>query len=1208
MAKKKEETYDWLNAVDLYKQALNVIAKKKFSKSGEIQERIGYCLYRRAFQADTRENLKRDMLKAIEAYDKALETYDNVESLEKLAKTSHCKAMTSYIRSRLPADLAVKREQLDKCWKLESQVLNAYEESAEHKCLGRACNNLLIFLIDRLEIEWDAELRNSIVEEALKHGEKAIEIFSKTQDRIQLAQAYASTAFFLKNAAFARGFTVKERKEYRKKALSYPQKAIEISEEIGDAYLIAQSNLRVASAGLDISGSTGLEEKQYYEKALQFSNLTEDKLLIARALIGLEFAAKNSTEAYEDPDKAKEAYKELLKYRDAVVDYCNIIAYDAGIAEAYWMGIDIPIEELSAMETDLKSKHSLLEEFARLGHKGLEHALLSGSMGVTFHTMRVLGWVLVRMARFETNTTKKTKLLEESSKYIEESISILKQASALSYVEPRELTFANCIWSLASNQVEMATTEKTIDEKIKLLKNAIVNMRAAREHWLRWAESPWTRVEKWIVHSEQWIGAGITEMIIGKTLNQLYALTNNIDVLSDAIKAFKKSIENYDKADSPFSRVAESYWQMAKIYNNMSNYEESARNFELASENYSLAAKKISQLKDFYQDHASYLQAWSEIETARNHISERQYRQAKEHYEKAANLHKSTERWNYLSLNYLAWARLEEAEDLSRREQTEEAKNLFQEVAKLFAEARESIKKQFEIIETEDEKKMATELVKASRIREQYCLGRISLEEAKILERQGDHAASSRKYISAAETFQKAADAMERKSDRQELRRIVDLCRAWHLMARAEAEASPDLYSKASKLFEEIKEHSPDDRAKLLALGHSRFCKALEAGTKFEDTRDTAMYSAAKKNLEAAESYYIKTGLKNASEYAKATRTLFDAYMYTHKAETEMDPRKKTQYYQVAERLLQASAGSYTKARYVEKSEQVRRLLENVQDKRQLAMSLSEVFHAPTITSTTTSFSTPTPTHEQAVGLERFEHTVIEAYLTASQEVKVGQEFEVRLDLVNVAQNFGLLVRIEDIVTPSLEVTALPPQHRIENGSLDMKGKRLEPLRVESVKLSLRPTEAGVISLNPRVIFVDELGKFKICTPKPATITVHPKLSFQFKIAAAQKVFNFLIDAFVQDYMRRRLPLDNSGWTTLNQIVKQAKVSKSSVYGPKGRRGCAVSELEKRGLVETRVFPGERGRGGRIIKMRIAYGKETVKRHVDQRVMKNKEK
>ena len=41
-------------------------------------------------------------------------------------------------------------------------------------------------------------------------------------------------------------------------------------------------------------------------------------------------------------------------------------------------------------------------------------------------------------------------------------------------------------------------------------------------------------------------------------------------------------------------------------------------------------------------------------------------------------------------------------------------------------------------------------------------------------------------------------------------------------------------------------------------------------------------------------------------------------------------------------------------------------------------------------------------------------------------------------------------------------------------------------------------------------------------------------------------------------------------------------------------------------LVETRFFPGERGRGGNIMKLRICYEKEPVKRHIDLRVAKNK--
>ena len=49
--------------------------------------------------------------------------------------------------------------------------------------------------------------------------------------------------------------------------------------------------------------------------------------------------------------------------------------------------------------------------------------------------------------------------------------------------------------------------------------------------------------------------------------------------------------------------------------------------------------------------------------------------------------------------------------------------------------------------------------------------------------------------------------------------------------------------------------------------------------------------------------------------------------------------------------------------------------------------------------------------------------------------------------------------------------------------------------------------------------------------------------------------------------------------------------------------GSALRELVHRGVVERRIFPGERGRGGKIVKVRIDYDREPVKKHVDERVM-----
>ena len=117
-------------------------------------------------------------------------------------------------------------------------------------------------------------------------------------------------------------------------------------------------------------------------------------------------------------------------------------------------------------------------------------------------------------------------------------------------------------------------------------------------------------------------------------------------------------LETYQKTNQK-SRVAECFWKTAQTYDALGEHLKAAENFDHASNSYRSAAERIPQLKDFYQDHALYMQAWTEIEKARHHHERQEYGLAKEHFEKAADLHKSLKRWSYLEPNYSAWAQVE---------------------------------------------------------------------------------------------------------------------------------------------------------------------------------------------------------------------------------------------------------------------------------------------------------------------------------------------------------------------------------------------------------------------------------------------------------------------------------------------------------------------------------------------------------------------
>jgi hypothetical protein len=53
-----------------------------------------------------------------------------------------------------------------------------------------------------------------------------------------------------------------------------------------------------------------------------------------------------------------------------------------------------------------------------------------------------------------------------------------------------------------------------------------------------------------------------------------------------------------------------------------------------------------------------------------------------------------------------------------------------------------------------------------------------------------------------------------------------------------------------------------------------------------------------------------------------------------------------------------------------------------------------------------------------------------------------------------------------------------------------MKGKNLAPLRTEEVKLVLTPLNKGTFQIKPRILYLDEAGKYKSHEPEPATVVV----------------------------------------------------------------------------------------------------------------------
>ena len=234
--------------------------------------------------------------------------------------------------------------------------------------------------------------------------------------------------------------------------------------------------------------------------------------------------------------------------------------------------------------------------------------------------------------------------------------------------------------------------------------------------------------------------------------------------------------------------------------------------------------------------------------------------------------------------------------------------------------------------------------------------------------------------------------------------------------------------------------------------------------------------------------------------------------------------------------------------------------------------------------------------------VEIFRHADVQLSLLLPRKVQMGEEFNIRLDLINVSMNAGILVRIEGLIPQGSKATSTTTFCQVQNGSVDMNQKKIGPFQVETIKLSAVFPKADVYKLEPFVFYLDDLGHTEktrvepitvmaISVPSKAKVESVPELkngTLNFRSKAAEKAFNYLVTAFKEDHLKHSLSEEESGWRTLMEVVKKGHVSKHSMYGQSGRGGEATAELRHSGLVESRFFFGERARGGKALKIRIS--------------------
>jgi len=1178
-----EEKYQWIEAASVYKTAYSYASKANNLKDlTEISEKMGVALFKAAMQSQNPKQFFERLQLAKISFEKAASLC--VE--ENKPNEAFFKAMVTYIESKLTSEGVRKKKRLYESYDLMFKFLNFLLKKGQLK-LGVVHNQFLVIALDLLNLEASWKKRRQIIEQAISVSDKCFSTSSKINNLKVFAEALA-----LKCLLYDLCYGIYDLREkeinYMRKCLEHAHNSLEIANKTKDSYARSLACYALSWALYGFKGDLEASLKLSRE-ALEESLKTKDHTLIGKALFSLAEITYWKTLTEEDPEKIREHFKQVIKYSEEAVSHGLIVFEDYIVTNALYRDAEVRYYLASNLEIYKSRKRKLLKTAAEKALEGLKRAEKIGMPSTMQLLSHALSKALQLLSKMEKNIGKKKELLKNASKYRQNSIKIVKNSFPFMYWEQ------GVNWNYQSQiTAELAYLEKVWNAREKLLQKALSQMEKGIKLCRKSAD----------FYQQERLFTALARYYDNLALFsfQLYNTQREKAIAEKAIKACKDSIALYKRLDKP-ARVAEALWKIGRIKDYMGQYMEAAEAFETASKEYENAIQKIPALKKFYETYKNYMKAWSEIEKAKNEHYLQNYSSAATHYEKAAKIHDSLKPFRHLALNYLAWNYLEKAEDLSKKEEARKSAKYFQKAIKTFQESSDCIKQALKRLESPQDKDLATQLIRASDLRQEYCAGRIRVEEAKLDYMQGKYLQSSRKYALAAQSFEKVLKSLKTEHDRKEILPIMQLCKAWEKMMLAHWKLSKELFNEASKLFEKVLKYSTDEKFTLFALGNSVLCKALEAMMSFEATRDRESYQLAKRMLESCQTYFLKAEIQEASMWVQATESLLDAYFYMTAGEIATDLKEKTRMFKLAEASFSHSIELYENAGYTGKKKELETILKALIEKRKLAFSMVKVLETPSKSSSTALLVVPTPSYENAVGTEEFETACIKVNINAPEEVNLEEHVEILIDLVNVGKNLGLLVRISSIIPSGFEIVRIPQEYVLEGTSLNGRGKKLQPLAIESIKIILKPLKTGIFTFSPKVTYIDEQGNFKHCTPEPVILKVKEEKKFLFEKEEAKLIFEYLTKTFITDYMQKKLSMENSGWRSRVEIRNKTQVSWSSLYGDHGRIGYGISELIRRGLAEIRFFKGEKGRGGKVLKVRVAYNRDIVKQYIHGCIM-----
>ncbi len=1046
-------------AAGLYQQALGHLDPK--TSEGEkprLLEQLGRSYFQGAFQSANRQEFKRRMRLAEASYEDAASLHARAGS-ESLANRAKARALFS--KFWLEDEVVVRRDIIEKCIALCNEASLLFERVGNRTELRQTHRDLLTYLRESFVIATERKALTKLLPEAVQLGLDAPRQYEgQTRDEGLVESLNLLTRFF-EESRF-----VLEPSEFHQLEMRIAGLEARIGEICEKAETPRARCLAKEALGL-LQLEPGTKGLEIWESALTIAVGIKDTYAIGRVAMMACVNAIWAGLAQEDPERKRALFGKALEFGAQAVSKLEVPVPHAYLGWAYEWSADSHLQLAVFLETDLTDKRIHLQKSVEIATKGMEFNATTWLRGVGLE----LGKAKYYLATMEPNPETKKRLLSESLGLLEED------GRNDSLVMPHSWNRGVLLNYSALVKAGLSTVEQHPEAKISLLQGATADSLLCIDICGQWATDPsFTRA---ISNYQEWSG---------DVLFQLYRLSMDQGSAQRAVQAYDEAITNRKKAGM-VAAIAPLRWKIARVYDSTGNFNQAYHTFRQAADEYKQGAEKVQGLATPFTELSSYMEAWARIEDARLHHNEDQYSVAAENYEEAAKTLHGTKMWNYLSTHYKACSLLETGEALGREEKHGASKDILAEAAERFRAAKGELQTRLSGSTGLQEEQELRNWIGITEGRERYANGRIQLEEAQIYDRKGDKEASATRYRSASKVFSSLLAETQIEQSQKELQTLTLFCEALAKMKEADARASPKLYAEAAALFVKTEESAFREKLRRQALANASICRALESGSQFRLTRDTHLYADIKKNLESAADYYEEAGLRNAADWTLATQRLFDALVYLADAETEREPKKKTEFYHLAEKHLELAARLYGEAGFPIKKEEALRHVKRAREEKELLLTpLEALSQAPA--SGAVAVAPVSLIRDQALGLERFESANIVGNMSVDcEELSVGSDLTLEFELANLGKTAATLVKLENVLVKGLEIDKGKMTYKVKDDYVDLKGKRLEHLGTHEVKIPMKATRKGIFEIRPRVLFVDEKGNYKSFEFEPATLT-----------------------------------------------------------------------------------------------------------------------